>query len=94
MAAVPGAAREPGRAAGIVLAGTLVEVWHLLAAAAALGTAAAVALLLGRIGRGGRRGPREVSLPLNPSHHTYSPGSSGVRTDNVLQPFNRVSRIQ
>jgi len=59
MAAVPGAAREPGRAAGIVLAGTLVEVWHLLAAAAALGTAAAVALLLGRIRRRAGAGPEK-----------------------------------
>ena len=39
---------------GIVLAGMLVEVWHLLAAAAALGTLAAVALLLRRVGKKSR----------------------------------------
>ena len=44
---------------GIALAGTLIEVWHLLAAAAALGTAAAVALLLGRIGRRAGTGTAE-----------------------------------
>ena len=45
--------------ARIVVAGMLVGVWHLLAAAAALGAAAALAILLGRIGSGADAGPEK-----------------------------------